>query len=619
MPGLIGFAGNQGAEQSELLIHQMATSLEPSGAFTRDLHPEQDFGLGRVSLGVMNPGRQPFWSSDGSLGIVVEGEVYGICPASPALKEAQAALEDDESLESTLLALYRRGALSDLGHVDGSFAGAIWDRSERALILFNDRLGLQPLYYAEVPEGLVFASGVRAILADKRVSRKIDAVAMADFLTHDHVLGQRTLLEAVSLLPQGSILIFQGNSIRLDQYWAPRPQVQHRPFSEASFFDELIPILRRAVGRRLDEGRGAGLLLSGGLDSRALLATMAEQLPNDALSTFSWGIPKCDDARYARESARMVGSKHRFYELRPDWLLDQAQRGVRITDGMSNIVNLHALATLDETVVHSPVLFKGFLGDAMFGFGLRPRYWAHYAPEDAYLVHMQAYRDYDVLTFDLPEHENLLSPAFREAVGDGVPEDYRSVIASSGANDLAQQRIYFDFTQRVPRMTLNGVLVLRDRAVVRLPFADNELVDFSLSVPPGLCLGREVMFEAFRRAYPELSQVPTTTTGRPVVECFRDVSLRAWELVQWHLRQRGLGWLAGPATKPYKDYNRWFRHELREWIHDLLLSETALGRGYFMPAYVRTLVQRHMAGENHAVRLGALASLELWHRMYIHA
>ena len=184
-------------------------------------------------------------------------------------------------------------------------------------------------------------------------------------------------------------------------------------------------------------------------------------------------------------------------------------------------------------------------------------------------------------------------------------------------DELALQRIYFDLTQRVPRMTLNGVLVLRDRAVVRLPFADNELVDFSLTVPPGLNLGREIMMEAFRRSYPELSQVPTTTTGRPVVSCFRDVVLRARSLAQWHLRKRGMGWLAGPATRPYKDYDRWFRHDLKDWIRDLLLGKSALERGYFDPKFVHSLVESHMSGENHAVRLGSLASLELWHRMYL--
>lgn len=619
MPGLIGFTGNQRSEQSKLLIENMAASLDSQGGLTRELHSDEGFGLGRVSQAVMNPGQQPFWSQNRALGVVVEGEIYDIDPVSPALRRAKDEMGDSHGLERLLLSLHQQGALSELRLVDGSFAAAIWDKTERTLTLVNDRMGLQPLYYAQVADGTVFASGVRALLADTRVRRDIDAVAMADFLTHDHVLGQRTLLRAVSLLPQASILTCRGDKAELEVYWAPRPQAQHLPFSEDAYFDGLVPILRRAVGRRLQDGDETGLLLSGGLDSRALLATMAENTVNGDLSTFTWGIPKCDDARYAEESAREVGTRHRFYELKPDWLLDQAERGVRITDGMSNVVNLHALATLDQTVEHSTILFKGFLGDAMFGFGLRPRYWACYTPQDAYAVHMQAYRDYDVLTFDLPEHELLFTPAFREVVGNGVSEDYRSVIRSSQMDELALQRIYIDFTQRVPRMTLNGVLVLRDRAVIRLPFADNELVDFSLSVPPGLALGREVMVEAFRRSYPDLAQVPTTTTGRPIVACFRDVLIQTWSLAQWHLRKRGLGRLAGPRTKPYKDYDQWFRHELRSWIMDLLLSRSALERGYFTPAYVQGLVKSHMGGENHAVRLGALASLELWHRMYIDA
>ena len=284
---------------------------------------------------------------------------------------------------------------------------------------------------------------------------------------------------------------------------------------------------------------------------------------------------------------------------------------------MANLVNLHALATLDQTAKHVSVISKGFLGDAMFGFGLRPRYWADYASEDEFFVHMQAYRDYDVLTFDLPTHGSLFAAAFREQVRDGVVDDYRGIIGESAQHQLALQRIYIDLTQRVPRMTLNGVLVLRDRTIVRLPFADRDLVDFALALPPGMTLGRQIMLEAFRRTYPDLAQVPVTPSGLPIMECGRDVWLRALRVLHWHMRKRGLGWLAGPTIRPYKDYDGWFRNELGNWIIGILLDKASLERGYFDPHYIRNLVDAHMAGENHAVRIGSLLSIELWHRQFI--
>jgi asparagine synthase (glutamine-hydrolysing) len=349
-----------------------------------------------------------------------------------------------------------------------------------------------------------------------------------------------------------------------------------------------------------------------------LLGFLAQsQNRSEDLLTFSWGIPGCDDARYAAESARLAGAQHHFFELKPDWLSSMAEESVRICDGMGNIVNMHALATVDRQVELAQVLFKGFLGDAMFGFGIRPRYWAQYSTEDRVQAHLDAYRDYDVLTFDLPVHEKVFTETFNTRIAGGIIADYQSVMDSSQQEDLADQRIYIDLTQRVPRMTLNGVEAIRSQAAVRLPFADNDLIEFSLGLVPGLRLGRSVMVQAFIQALPEYAQIPLASTGLPLTSCAREVALRAAKLVRWHLRSRGLGWMAGPERRPYKDYDAWFRTVLRDRVEDVLLSDSSLARGILKPEMLRKTVEDHMSGSNHAVKLGALLSVEIWHRMYL--
>jgi asparagine synthase (glutamine-hydrolysing) len=130
-------------------------------------------------------------------------------------------------------------------------------------------------------------------------------------------------------------------------------------------------------------------------------------------------------------------------------------------------------------------------------------------------------------------------------------------------------------------------------------------------------MGRQLFTRAFIQAFPKLAQIPVTPANLPLVACAREVGLRAKELVQWHLRKRGLGWLAGPAHRPYKDYNRWFRTVLRPWVEEILLSSTCLERGYFNPEYLRQIVHEQMAGANHASRIGALLSIEIWHRKFL--
>ena len=166
-------------------------------------------------------------------------------------------------------------------------------------------------------------------------------------------------------------------------------------------------------------------------------------------------------------------------------------------------------------------------------------------------------------------------------------------------------------------MTLNGVEVARSRAIVRLPFCDNDLVDFALTVPPGFLFERYLPKAALVTYYPRLAQIPVAGTGRPLTSCLRDVTVQFKSLVSWHLRKSGLGWLAPRERRPYKDYDKWFRTLLRPWVEGILLQPRTLDRGYFRPEYVRQIAAEHMAGTNHAVRIGALLTVELWHRQFV--
>jgi len=219
--------------------------------------------------------------------------------------------------------------------------------------------------------------------------------------------------------------------------------------------------------------------------------------------------------------------------------------------------------------------------------------------------------------YPLQEYEDLFSDEFLRELGTSVMDDYQAGMFDAGTESLADQRVYFDFRQRVPRMTLRGVEVVRSKMDVRLPFADNDLVEFSLQLPPGLRYERRLQRNTFIRKFPKLAQIPSADTGLPMMMCAREVYLRGLQLTRWHLRARGLGRLAGPDKRPYKDYNLWFGTVLRNWVEETLLNTKSLNRGYFRPEFIRKIVSEHMTGTNHAVRIGALLSLELWHQIYL--
>ncbi|OQY93916.1 MAG: hypothetical protein B6D39_02320 [Anaerolineae bacterium UTCFX2] len=616
MPGLIGYLTQNPKENSGLTIKAMADLLQPEPRFTRELYEEGPLGLGRVSLGILNPQPQPAWSEDHTLAVILEGEFYNAPELVKALESHGYAAQDMGDAQIALR-LYQDLGEDFANRLNGAFVLAIWDARQRKLLITNDRLGLYPLYYAQTAQGFSFASGVRALLADPALPRRPDRVGIAQFLTFDHLLDDHTLLDSAKLLPQASLLTLQDGRLQIRPYWKLQYTEQHELRDIEQEVERLNHLLEQAVRRQTRDDLPKGLLLSGGLDSRMLLAELAETLPAGQLDTFTWGIPGCDDCRAARELAAIAKARHHFYKLGPEWLAEKAEEAVRLTDGLGNVINLHAIAAAPQEGAISRVLFKGFLGDAMFGFAIVRRFWANYDAQNAFAAHLSTHRELGVITFDPPEHASLFTPDFQNAVGDAVFESYRAGMKRSGASQLATQRLYFDLTQRVPRMTINGVEVVRAYAAARLPFADYDLLDFSFQLPPGYTFERYIAYRAFTEKFARYAKVPNPVTGLPLISCARDILLRGRDNLRWHLQARGLDKLLGPESRPYKDYNGWFRRELRGWVEGLLLDPHSLDRGFFQPEYIRQVVSAHMAGKDLATHLGALLSLELWLRQYL--
>lgn len=616
MPGIVGFVGNIAGDTPENLLRKMARALEPEEYFRYDLYAETEFGLGRASLGIINGEQQPIWNDDHSRCIMMEGEIYEELRLRQDLQNCNLPYSghDQAGLVLHLFDVFGEAFASKL---NGSFIISIWDVNAKKLWLVNDRMGLYPLYYAQQNGAFWFASGVRALLAFPGLSRKVNPIAIAQFLTFDHVLNDHTLLAAARLMPQGCLITVQDGKSTIKPYSRFDYPEFYPLRKDEDYQEELIFLLRQAVARQAADELPKAVMLSGGLDSRVLIACLAELKVDWPLHTFTWGIPGCDDARIAKEVAAMTRAKFHFFELKPDYLLSTADKSVRITDGMGNIVNMHAIANLEEEIPFARVIYKGFMGDAMFGFAVVPIFWGEYDPETAMRVQFRAHDNLGIITIHPDKHANLFTPSFMAQVGDGVMAEYRSGMAASGVRQLASQREYFDLTQRVPRMTINGVAVVRSQAFVRLPFSDNDLLDFAIRTPPGLLLERRLVLSAFTQAFPAMAKVPVSWTGLPMSENFRSLTLRGRRLLQWHLNNRGLSRRPYVKWVKYSDYRSWFRTVLREWVEDLLLSDRIMDRGYFQPDSLRKVVADHMDGEDRTVALGALIAIELWHRQFI--
>lgn len=616
MPGLIGFIGTPAGVDAHKHLSAMLAALDPGQQLQRDTYLNGQVGLARATLGIFNGQPQPVWNQNKTRCIFFEGELYEQARLLSALQQRNAELlpGDDAAL---LLSLYEAFGEACAQLLNGAFIAAIWDANARQLILFNDRLGQYPLYYAYHHGRFAFASGVRALLADPQLPRQVDHSAIAQFLTFDHILHDRTLLESVKLMPQAVFLVADDRGFQIKPYFDFQFPAEYPLRSEQDYIDEFLVIMERAVTRQAQHQDAVGILLSGGMDSRFILPYLIEHTNQPEIQAFTWGREGCDDLQFAREVAKTLGARHHFFKLDPQWLHQKALEAVRLTDGMGNLVNLHALATLDQETQFARVIHKGFMGDAMFGFALRHQFWASYDSSTLQQAHIQVHSDQGVITFNQQERQALFTGSFNQSVDNTVEQEYMQGMYESGVTSPALQRIYFDYRQRVHRMTIKGVEVVRSQAMVRLPFCDRDLLDFALRLPPGLLYHRRVIYNAFIQRFPKLAQIPVTPSGLPMTSCARDIRIRTERMLRWHLINRGL--LKGPYTerRPYADYHGWFRTILRGWVESTLLSERSLNRGYYKPEALRSVVDAHMQGANHAVRLGALLAIELWHQLYL--
>jgi len=253
---------------------------------------------------------QPAWSEMRSVARVMAGEVY----AADGLDESQFIQQGWEIDDQAALAMYARKGISFARWLNGSFVIAVWGRVNRRVVLANDRFGLYRLYYAFHERRLIFAPEVKGILCDPEFPRQLDLTALAEYIRFQHLLGDRTFFEGISLFPSASTLTFDLQSVQVSlcPYWTYqdipyRPDV---PFEEA--FAETGRLLKRAVRRLSEDEYRPGIYLSGGLDSRTILGMVVRR----PLSTITYGVWNCRDVVYARRIAGKAGSNHYWCDPR---------------------------------------------------------------------------------------------------------------------------------------------------------------------------------------------------------------------------------------------------------------------------------------------------------------
>ena len=608
------------------LIRQMCAVMVHRGPDDEGIWTGGPVGLGQRRLAIIDlspTGRQPMSNEDGTIWITYNGEIYNHLDLRVDLERRGHCYHGTSDTE-TILHLYEEHGPNCVKYLRGMFAFALWDSRCRRLLLARDRFGQKPLLYAETAEGLTFASEIKAILQNLAVSRDVDEVALHHYLTYGYIPSPQTAFPQIRKLPPASILLWEEGRISVERYWTLRytPKLK---ISESEASEQLLTLLREATRIRLMSEVPLGAFLSGGVDSSAIVALMAEAM-SESVKTFSIGFEdqSFNELDYARQIADQYATDHYAFTVTPNALAVLPELVWAYGEPYADSSSLPTYYLAKMTRQHVTVALNGDGGDEAFaGYEryLADRLASYYGrlptwlrgrliapavrrlPEStrrkdllrrlkrlALVMDASPERRYAhwMTLFDNRAKNDLYTPDFRVRLQDiDALSLLEQAFAAADGSDFLDRSQFADVTTYLP----DDLLVKVDIATMvhslegRSPFLDHHLAEFVARLPSNYKLrgykSKYILKQALRDYLPK------------------------------NILQRDKQGFALPI-------GRWFRHDLRHVAYEVLLDQHTLGRGILDAQAIRAMLDEHVSGRiNHHYRIWGLLVLELWFRAYI--
>lgn len=316
MCGIVGCLDWSGAQRPDVgLLRRMLTSIRHRGPDEFGVYVDDKLGMGSARLSIIDltTGQQPICNEDGALWIVFNGEIFNYVELRADLVQRGHRFSTQSDTE-VILHLYEELGPGCLQHFNGQFAIAIWDTKQETLFLARDRLGVRPVFYAPLPQGLVFGSEIKAILLDERIPARLDPYALAQTFTFWAPLAPRTVFEGIEELRPGHYMLVTKAGRTVSQYWSLEfpPEGEEVNLSETEAAEQLRALLSDATRLRLRADVTVGSYLSGGLDSTYIAGLIREHTP-ESLCTFSIGFANAayDESKYQELATAFLGTDHR--------------------------------------------------------------------------------------------------------------------------------------------------------------------------------------------------------------------------------------------------------------------------------------------------------------------
>lgn len=631
MCGICGIFNPNGLDDADRgAINAMTAVLKHRGPDDGGVRIESHVALGhrRLSIVDIEGGAQPMSNEDGTIWTTFNGEIYNFQDLAADLRKRGHEMRTRSDTE-VIPHAYESYGPDFVRKLRGMFALAVWDSTNRTLLIARDRVGKKPLYYAHVAGRFIFGSEIKSIIQHPAVERRLDILSLHHSFSFQHVPGADTIFMGIRKLMPAHLLVVGEGEERQHRYWFPERIKQEKKYIARKDSNALFETIKGAVRERLMGDVPVGAFLSGGIDSSAVVGLMTQCMDEPPL-TFSIGFdePTHNETDFSRMVARHFRTNHSEFIIRSDELMDCVPSIIWNCDepvADSSILPTFCLSLL--TRQHVKVALSGDGGDELFGGYERyvaDRYLHYYnvIPESvrrnmmtpllSFASHSAAaegsaqQRLEQMATFspmsDAERHLNWLSffthhekmSLFSREIaralrqynsGDRMQAVYN--FADGKGRGFTDQQLLVDFLTYLPETLMMKV----DRASmahgleVRCPLLAKEVVELAMSVPAGL-------------------KIKATTTKRLLKQTF-------WNFLPAEILYRRKQGFEVPL-------GAWFRGPLREPLRDLITGQTAKQRELFSQHYIERLLHEHDEGfKDHGHKLWMLLNVELWHRTFM--
>jgi asparagine synthase (glutamine-hydrolysing) len=605
-------------------IKRMTDAIEHRGPDDAGWVLKGSCGLGmrRLSIIDLAGGQQPISNEDGSVWIVFNGEIYNHVELREELVKRGHKFRTQSDTEAIVHA-YEEYGEDCPKKLNGMFAFAIWDQNKRTLFIARDRLGIKPLYYYHDSTQFVFGSELKSILQVDSVPREVDPVALDVYLTVEYIPAPYTIFKNIAKLLPGHHLTLKDGQARIGKYWELNFREQDRP--EGEIMEELLALLQDAVRVRLMSDVPLGALLSGGIDSSAIVALMSKVMDRP-VQTFSIGFKEAtyNESQHARTIARHFNTKHHEsiieanaldlteklvghldepfgdFSIFPTYLVSKMARE-QVTVALSGDGGDELFAGYDTYVANKignaygriPKLIRhGFLENLISrmpptekkkGLINRAKRFAEGMRLPADLQHARW-----MIFLQESEKTQLYSPDLQAALhGLDSYGFIRQYFGDTRTSDELNRQLYVD----IKTYLVDDILVKVDRMSMatsletRVPFLDHRLVEFTATIPSRFKLKGKSTKHILKQS---LSNILPS-----------------------EILQRGKEGFSIPIKN-------WLKEDLKPIMLDILDPAVVQRQGFFDPEFVQRLTNEHLTGvENHSHRLWAMMVFGIWQDIYL--